>query len=192
MNLLIEKETYLAAGVHLGTTVKNEAMKRFIYKILPNGLAVFDLDQVDSRIRIAAKFLSRYENVLVVSRKYRKPIESFAKSTGATPVIGRFLPGMLTNPNYGSFLEPDVVLVSDPFIDRQALVEASKAHIPVVALCNTFNSPSYVDLVIPCNNRGRKSVAVVFYLLAREILRERKEEEKLKNISLADFIEKGD
>ena len=167
-------------------------MKRFIYKILPNGLAVFDLERVDFRIRVAAKLLSKYESILVVSRKYRRPIESFAKATGAIPVIGRFLPGMLTNPSYEAFIEPDIVLASDPFIDKQALIEASKAHIPVVALCNTFNSPSYVDLIIPCNNRGRKSVAVVFYLLAREILKERKEEEKVKNLTLADFIEKSD
>jgi small subunit ribosomal protein S2 len=88
-------------------------------------------------------------------------------------MVGRFLPGILTNPNYEYFIEPEIVLITDPIMDKQALIEASNSNLPIVALCNTFNVTSFIDLIIPCNNRGRKSVALIFFLLAREILKER-------------------
>ncbi|MCD6381409.1 MAG: 30S ribosomal protein S2 [Candidatus Aenigmarchaeota archaeon] len=185
-NLLIPRDVYLKHGVHIGTTSKNKDMRRFIFKVLPNGLAMLDIKMIDKRIQIAAKFLSRYNNILVASRKIKKPMEIFAKEIGATFIHGRFMPGTLTNPNYEKYIEPDVLFVSDPFIDEQAIEEALKARIPIVALCNTFNSTDYVDLVIPCNNKGRKSIALIMFLLTREILRLKGNELKLK---IDDFIE---
>lgn len=185
-NLLVSREEYLKHGVHVGTTTKTKDMRRFIFKILNNGLATLNLKLIDERIRIAANFLSKYEHILAVSRKIKKPIEKFASVVGATFIHGRFMPGTLTNPNYEKYIEPEVILVSDPFLDRQAVEEAIKTRIPIVALCNTFNETSFVDLVIPCNNKGRKSVAMIFYLLAREILKNRGKEMKLV---VEDFME---
>jgi len=184
--LLISRNEYLEHGVHIGTTSKNKDMRRFIFRILPNGLALLNLKLIDDRIRIAAKFLSIHQKVLVVSRKAKRPFEMFAKSINAEFIHGRFMPGTLTNPNYEKYIEPDVILVSDPFLDRQAVEEAVKTRIPIVALCNTFNETDYVDLVIPCNNKGRKSLALVLWLLAREILRLKGKELKLK---VEDFME---
>lgn len=189
--MLVEKEKYLENGVHIGTSSKTNDMKRFIYKTMPNGLTVLNLSTMDERIGIAAEFLARHKNILVVGRKVNKPIESFTKAVGARAIAGRFMPGSLTNPSFKSFFEPDVVLITDPFIDKQVLKEALDIRIPIIALCNTFNQTSYVDLVVPCNNKGKKSLAMVFFLLSREILKARKDIEKNEDfkLTLEDFIE---
>ncbi|MDH5688682.1 MAG: 30S ribosomal protein S2, partial [Candidatus Bathyarchaeota archaeon] len=133
----------------------------------------------DERIRVAAKFLARFDPpkiAVVAARLYaRDPVAKFCEVTGATPIVERFIPGMLSNPIYPGRIEPDVVMVSDPRADSQAVREASSTGIPVVALCSTDNSFSDVDLVIPTNNKGRRALATIYWLLARQILRERGE-----------------
>jgi small subunit ribosomal protein S2 len=174
---LISPDEYLAAGVHIGTQVKTGDMRRYIYKVRPDGLYVLDIKQLDERIRLAGKFLVRFEpsKILIVSaRQYgQKPARMFSKIIGAMCIVGRFVPGTLTNPVLKDYREPDVVLVTDPAIDTQAVQEATDIGIPVVALCDSNNMASNVDLVIPTNNKGRKALALVYYLLAREVLRNR-------------------
>ena len=170
-------DNYLAAGIHIGTQQKNADMKPYIYKVRDDGLYVLDVKKTDTKIREAAKFLSKFEpeKILVVSRRQygQKPIEDFAKFTGVTAIAGRFIPGTLTNPNLRYFMEPEVVVVTDPRGDGQALQEASKIGVPVVALCDTDNSIAGVDVLIPTNNKGKKALAVVYWLLTKETLRER-------------------
>jgi small subunit ribosomal protein S2 len=179
MELLTSLDDYLAAGIHIGTQQKNVDMKPYIYRVRADGLYVLDVKKSDERIRIAAKFLARFpkDKVLAVSRRQygQKPIEEFAKLTGAIAIAGRFVPGTLTNPNLDSFIEPEVLVVTDPRGDEQALKEASDVGLPVVALCDTDNSATGVDLIIPTNNKGKKALAIVYWLLARETLRERGE-----------------
>jgi small subunit ribosomal protein S2 len=174
---LISPDEYLAAGVHIGTQVKTGDMRKFIYKVRPDGLYVLDIRQLDERIKVAGRFLARFEpsKVLVVSaRQYgQKPVMVFAKVTGAEYRVGRFVPGTLTNPILKEYIEPDAVLVTDPAIDSQAVQEATDIGIPVVALCDSNNSAANVDLVIPTNNKGRKALALVYWLLAREVLKNR-------------------
>lgn len=174
---LLPREELLSAGVHIGSRVKTGDMEKFIYKVRPDGLFVLDLDKLDERIRVAAKFLSRFEpeKILVVSSRLygREPVKRFCEVVGATPVVGRFIPGLLTNPLYEGHVEADVVFVSDPRADSQAVREATVMGIPVVALCGTDNSLSNVDLAIPTNNKGRRALATIYWLLARQILRER-------------------
>lgn len=181
--LLIDKKEYLTAGIHIGMKSKNKDMERFIYKIREDGLAVLNLKMVDERIKIAADFLSRTKTILVVGRKSNahEPIRKFAEVVeGVKIVIGRFMPGTLTNPNYEDFVEPDVVILSDPQADYQALKEAVESRIPVVALCDTFNETKNIDYVIPCNNKGKKSLALIFWVLAKQINESRGVEFKLK------------
>ncbi|CAJ35363.1 30S ribosomal protein S2 [Methanocella arvoryzae] len=177
---LIPMDEYLAAGVHIGTQQKTEDMKKFIYRVRSDGLYVLDVQSTDERIRAAAKFLSRYDpaNVLVVcARQYgQHPAEMFARAIGARHIVGRFIPGTLTNPVYMFFAEPDVVVVTDPIGDAQAVTEAISIGVPVVAMCDTNNMTSNIDLVIPTNNKGRKALALVYWLLAREVSRERNEQ----------------
>ena len=173
-DLLIPVEDYLSAGVHIGTQQKTHDMERFIHRVRDDGLYVLDVSQTDSRIRTAADFLENYdpEQILVTSsRQYgRFPAEKFADAIGARARTGRFIPGTLTNPDYAGYIEPDVVVVTDPIGDAQAVKEAITVGIPVVAMCDSNNQVSNVDLVIPTNNKGRRALSVVYWLLANETL----------------------
>ena len=177
VELLVPLNVYLEAGVHIGTYMCTKHMKKFVYKQRPDGPYILDVRKIDERIRIAAKFLARFkpESILAVSaRQYGfTPVRKFAEFTGAKYIVGRFIPGTLTNPRLETYVEPEVLLASDPRVDQQAIIEASKVGIPVVAIASTDAKLSYVDLVIPGNNKGRKSLAVIYWLLARQILRER-------------------
>ncbi len=176
-DMLVPLDEYLKAGVHIGSQFKNGDMRRFTYKTRQDGLHIIDVKTIDERLRLAAEFLSRYEpdKVLVVAgRLYaRKPAKKFAELIGAKAIIKRFIPGTLTNPNNPRYTEVDVMLVSDPTVDRQAIIEATDARIPVVAMVDTNNSLKNVDLAIPINNKGKKSLALAYWILAREILLKR-------------------
>ena len=178
-DLLLPRDTMLSAGIHIGTRIKTLDMAPFIYRVRPDGLFVLDVKKTDERIRIAAKFLSRFDHdkiAVAASRLYaQEPVKKFCEVTGALPITGRFIPGQLSNPLYAKRIEPEVIVVSDPRADGQAVKEASNVGIPIVALCSTDNEFAGVDLVIPTNNKGRRALAVVFWLLARQILRERGE-----------------
>ena len=173
-DLLIPVEDYLSAGVHIGTQQKTKDMERFIHRVRDDGLYVLDVSQTDGRIRTAADFLANYnpEQILVTSsRQYgRFPAEKFADAIGARARTGRFIPGTLTNPDYAGYIEPDVVVVTDPIGDAQAVKEAITVGIPVIAMCDSNNQLSNVDLVIPTNNKGRRALSVVYWLLANETL----------------------
>lgn len=186
--LLIPKQDYLHAGIHIGMKSRTADMKKFIYKVREDGLAVLDLKLLDERITTAGKFLSNQKKILLVGRKLNShtPVKKFCEVVGCDYIIGRFMPGTLTNPGYKKFLEPDVVLLADPLSDYQALKEAVNSRIPVVALCDTFNETRNVDFTIPCNNKGRKSLALIYWLLAREILKSRGEKEF--NHKVEDFM----
>lgn len=177
--LLVLEDVYLTSGVHIGTQQKSADMKQFIYKVRADGLYVLDIKKTDRRIKMAAKFLAKYnpKRILVVAaRQYgQKPAKLFARTLGADVFAGRFVPGTLTNPNLPEFVEPDVLLVTDPAADQQALREAAKLRIPVIGFCDANNETRNVDLVIPTNNKGRRALATVYWLLTREVLKERGE-----------------
>ena len=173
-DLLVAEDTYLTSGVHVGTQQKSADMKDFIYKVRQDGLYVLDVKKTDERIRAAAAFLARYDprRVLVVSaRQYgQKPAREFSKAIGAPAFAGRFVPGTLTNPANPGFIEPEVLVVTDPAADKQALNEALNLGIPIVAMCDANNETRNVDLVIPTNNKGRRALACIYWLLSREVL----------------------
>ena len=175
-NQLATEETYMTAGAHIGTRQKTSDMKEFIYKVRNDGLYIIDVKKTDERIKTAAKFLAKYDpsTVLVVSvRQYgQKPISMLSEHTGIQLLDGRFRPGTLTNPSAKGFLEPELVIVTDPLADVQALHEAKNIGIPVVGLCDTNNETKYLDIVIPTNNKGRRALALVYWLLTRAILKE--------------------
>jgi len=191
--LLLSEEVYLTSGTHIGTRQKTAGMMPFIYKVRNDGLYIIDVRKTDERLKVAAKFLARFDpsKILVVSvRQYgHKPITEFAKHVGAVALPGRFVPGTLTNPKLNNYIEPDVILITDPMVDAQALSEASSIGIPIVALCDTNNETKFVDLLIPTNNKGRRALAIIYWLLTREILLEKgkiKSREEFK-LTVEDF-----
>ncbi|MCK5107899.1 MAG: 30S ribosomal protein S2 [Nanoarchaeota archaeon] len=193
--LLVAKEDYLKAGIHIGTKFKTKSMDKFIYKTRPDGLSVLNLSKIDERIKVAADFLSQYEpeDVLIVSRRENgwKPVKLMTKLLGIKSFPGRYPPGILTNPGLENYMEAKVLLVVDPWPDRNAINDSMRIGIPIVALCDTNNQANNVDLVIPCNNKGKKSLGIFFYILTKEIMRNKgliKEDSDFKN-SLEEFTE---
>ncbi|MHA1522184.1 MAG: 30S ribosomal protein S2 [Promethearchaeota archaeon] len=176
-NLLVPRNDYLSAGVHIGTKLKTTHSEQWIYRTTSYGLYVIDLMATDERVRVAAKFLASFdpEKIMVCSvRRYgRAPVKAFCKVTGARALAERFIPGTLTNPLIDQFQEADVLLMIDPHADKQALAETRIARIPVVSFIDTDDYLYNIDLAIPANNRGRKSLSKMLWLLARQVMRER-------------------
>ncbi|MFH1133885.1 MAG: 30S ribosomal protein S2 [Nanoarchaeota archaeon] len=192
---LVPTNVYLKAGIHIGTKFQTKYMERFIYKTRPDGLAVLNLQKIDERIKIAAKMLSFYnpEDIMVVSRRENgwKAAKMFGKVIGCRVFAGRYPPGILTNPKLEIFTEAKVLIATDAWPDRNPINDAIKIGIPVVALCDTNNQTNNIDLVVPCNNKGKKSLGLLFFILAKEFLKEKgtiKSDEEFKQ-TIEDFTE---
>lgn len=170
---LVNIDLYLKNGIHIGTKYKNGAMRRFIFKSRNDKLNVMDVQIIDERIKTAIEFISKYnpEDVVFVSRKRYAlfGLNLLEKTFNYKTKIGRFIPGTFTNPNSEHFMEPKLVFIIDPNIDRQAILEAAKIRVPIVALATTSSNVRNIDLLIPFNNKGRKSVGLFFWLLNREL-----------------------
>ncbi|HDN82777.1 MAG TPA: 30S ribosomal protein S2 [Candidatus Altiarchaeales archaeon] len=191
-DFLVPLETYLSNGVHVGLKYKTKFMKEFIYKTREDKLSVFDVRKIDERLRIASKFISRYEpeKVLAVSNRIygRRPIRKFSEYTGCMAISDRFVSGTLTNPAIPYYMEPDLLIVTDPSSDKQAIKEASIMGIPVIAVCDTNARINDIDFIIPANNKGKNSIALIFWILTKEVLRLRGIEDF--NVPLEEFISK--
>ena len=170
----VSEQVLLSTGIRVGTLVKTKSMASFISRTRPDGLHIIDVAKTLQRIELAAKFVSNLDLSRVVvysSREYGKtPVTKFTELTGTIPLTGRFMPGTFTNPLYPKHLDPEAVIVTDPNMDQQAVIEATQVGIPVIAICNTDNLTENVDVVIPANNRGRKALAAVMWLLSRSVL----------------------
>lgn len=191
--LLIDRAEYVNVGVMIGTRTRTPGMSRFIEKRQEDGLYFLNIDTVDNRIKTAAKLLANYDQKVIAATASRiyaiAPAKKFTEITGTQLISGRVMPGIFTNPNRKDFVEPDIVLVSDTRNERQAVKEASKINVPVVALCDSDNWIKFVDMIIPCNNKGRRSLALVYFLLAREFMKEKgliKSNEEF-NYKISDF-----
>ncbi len=170
----VKQEVFLEAGMHIGTKIRTNDMRDFVFKRRDDGLFILDLRKSAERLMDAAKLLSKYkpEEILVVaSRVYSSnPASKFAMLTGASLVKGRFVPGTMTNMMCASFKEPKIVMVCDPKGEREAIRESAKNGVPVIAFCDTDNETKFIDLVVPVNNKGKRSLALAFYVLARELM----------------------
>mgnify|MGYP001557964706 FL=1 len=188
---LVPLEKYLKVGLHIGTKFKTKYMEPFIYKVRPDGLSVLNVQEINNRIAIATKMMARYnpDEILVVCKRENgwDVVNLFSKATGIRAFSGRYPPGLLVNPGLKDFIEVKLLIAADPWPDKNAVKDANKVGVPVIALCDTNNTSNDVDLVVPCNNKGRKSLGLVFYIFAKEYL-------KNKNLgelkaSLEDFTE---
>ncbi len=172
--LLVKQDMYLEAGIHIGTKIRTYDMQSFVYKRRDDGLFILDLRKADQRLLRTAKMMAKYrpEEVWVVaSRAYSgNPAIKFSKLTGINVIKGRFVPGTMTNLTYKNFVEPKLLFVCDPKGERQAIAEAAMNGVPIIALCDTDNETKFIDLVVPVNNKGKRSLALIFYILTREIM----------------------
>lgn len=178
------KKDMVPTGITIGTSVRTKFMRKFITKANMDGLYMLDMDILFEKVEAAAKFIERVgaDRLIVCSGKEYAdtPIEKFCEVVKCKRMYGRFMPGTLTNPSLPNYTEPKLVLVSDPQIDEQAVIEATNAGIPVIGISNTDNITSNLDIIIPANNRGRKALAAVYWLLARQVLIERGGSEPIK------------
>ncbi|MBD3210232.1 30S ribosomal protein S2 [Candidatus Micrarchaeota archaeon] len=170
----VKQEVFLEAGAHIGTKIRTNDMRNFIFKRRDDGLFILDLRQSAERLLNAAKLISKYEPgevYIVASRIYSgNPATRFAKITGVNVIRGRFTPGTMTNMSYKGFAEPKLLLVCDPKGEKEALLESSKTGVPVIGFCDSDNETKFIDLIVPINNKGKRSLALAFYILAREIM----------------------
>lgn len=174
INAPVKQDILLEAGVHIGTKIRTNDMRKFVFKRRDDGLYILDLRQTSERILAAAKMIAKYDpnDVLIVaSRIYSSgPASKFASLTGVQVIKGRFVPGTMTNLSSKNFREPGLVLVCDPKGEREAIIESAKNGVPVIALCDSDNETKFIDFVVPVNNKGRRSLALVFYILSRELM----------------------
>lgn len=175
--LLVPLETYLKSGLHIGTKSRTKYMEQFIYKIRPDGLSVLNVQTTNNRIEIIAKFISQFkqEDILVVCKRENgwNAVQMFSKMTDIRSYAGRYHPGILTNTQLEDFREIKVLIAVDPWPDKDAIRDAVHVGAIVISLCDTNNESNYIDVVVPCNNKGKKSLGLVFWILAREYLKNR-------------------
>ncbi len=175
--VLAPLETYIKASIHIGTRAVTPTMKEYVYRRKADGIAVLNTKKIDEKISQGASFLSQFapEDIIICGKKDAvvKPVEAFSKATGIR-AFTRYPAGIITNPVLKTFFEPRLVFVIDPWVDKNALNDAVKIKIPVMALCSTNNNTHNVDFVIPCNNKITNSVGLALYLLAKIYIEKRK------------------
>lgn len=168
----------LATQAHLGTKKLNSNMSSYVYTRRSDGVFVFNLAKTWEKLMLAARIIAAVENpkdVCVISSRQwgQRAVLKFAQHTGAKAIAGRFTPGTFTNQIQKQFMEPRVIVCTDPITDHQPIMESSYVNIPVIAFCHTDAPLRHVDVAIPINNKGKHSIGLMWWLLCREVLRMR-------------------
>lgn len=177
-------KSLIVAGCHIGGKKVTKQMKKYVYTVRSDGFAIFDVNKMYEKIQVAARIIASVDPDHVVSVSSRpagqRAVYKFGHFTKTQALTGRWSPGMLTNQTTKKFIEPRLLIVTDPRTDYNAILESSYVNVPVIAVCNTDNNLKYVDCAIPCNNRSSKAVAMIWYLLTKAVLEIKKDTENFE------------
>jgi len=184
--MLVPIEDYVKYGIHLGTKVITPVMRRYVYKRRADGLAVLNTNLIDKKLRESIDFLAKFkpDEVLVVCKRMAgwNAVSLFSELTGIKAFTKKYPAGILTNLNLSNFMEPELVVVCDPWVDKNAMNDAKRMNKNVLSLCDSNNIAKDVEHIIPCNNKSNKSIGLVFHILAREYCKKHKIEKEIPPI----------
>lgn len=170
--LFVPLDNYVKVGIHLGTKVISGDMRAYVYRRRADGLAILNTNIIDKKLHEAVDFISKFEreNIILVCKREAgwQAAKKFSEITGVRAFTKKYPAGIITNPSLQDFFEPSLVIISDPWLDKNALEDARNINTPVVGLCDTNNLTARIDFVIPCNNKSNKSIGLVFFVIAKE------------------------
>jgi small subunit ribosomal protein S2 len=191
---LVPITDYIACSVHLGTKVITPDMRKFVYKRRADGLAVLNTNLVDDKLREASKYLNEFDagDVFIACKREAgwPAVEKFSEVTGIRCFCKKYPSGIITNIQLDTFFEAKMVMVCDPWVDKNALNDALKLHLPVIGICDTNNYAQGIKQIIPTNNKSRKSIGIVLFILAREYLKAHGKAAEAKALKMEDFTGK--
>ncbi len=171
-DMLVPLEEYVKAGIYLGVRAVTPKMKQYVYRRRADGLAIFNTDTIDEKLKEATEYLAQYdpEDVIVVCKREAgwKAIEMFSKITGIRAFTKKYPPGILTNPSLPDFFENKLTIVTDAWIDKNALNDTLIVRKNVLMICDTNNFGKGADKIIIGNNKSAKSIGLIYYILTRE------------------------
>lgn len=185
---LLSLEEYVKSGIHLGTKVIMPEMRKYVYRRRADGLAILNTEMIDQKLGEAAEYLKKFnpKDMIIVCKREAgwKAIKLFSEATGIQVFTKKYPAGIITNIKLSQFFEPELVVICDPWLDKNALNDAKKTNKKVLALCDTNNITKGADVIVPCNNKSEKSLGLIFYIFARELVKFHNLDKKIK---LEDF-----
>ncbi len=186
--VLLSLDEYVKSGIHLGTKVIMPDMRKYVYRRRADGLAILNTEIIDQKLKDAAEYLTKFnpKDIIIVCKREAgwKAVQLFAETTGIRVFTKKYPAGIITNIKLANFFEPELIVICDPWLDKNALNDAKKTNKKVLALCDTNNITKGADVIVPCNNKSEKSIGLIFYVFAREFIKFHNLDKKIK---LEDF-----